>query len=429
MRAPLLGTPQAGPKVAGPASGILQQARPTAPQQALQGPACPHAQPPEQSASAGLRRGTEPCAARAGRAADGPVQHQPRGGELPVPARAGRPALPVRPDPRQRGAGGPAAGGRPRPGHRAHGVGARGPCGLPHARAAGGPGAPRPCVPCAASCSGCGCDAGCCALRLTHRQHGRRIKRSSGKQHRCSPRAASTPAKHERLQVALDGRVVHGVSLVSSEHITGEATPSRREPGDTLPAGARNHDGVLVVQAAEAFADSTPARIARLTQSAQVAALECMLAKITASAARVPPGVGSSKHRSLDSCCQQATSGWPSRSWNTLGRSAADWGCSCAGPAAAAGPVAGRLWGALLQGRAGGHTAGPGRPAPAGRALPEHPHAGALSVHGHAACAGTARPGARSAPGACQLLSTAQHAQQTASVLVHVQLPEGRRRA
>ena len=74
----------------------------------------------------------------------------------------------------------------------------------------------------------------------------------------------------DRLQVPLDGEVVHGRSLVSMEHITGEALPAPRGVGDELPAGARNHDGALVLRALRPAADSTPARIARLTLDAQV---------------------------------------------------------------------------------------------------------------------------------------------------------------
>ncbi|KAK9804935.1 hypothetical protein WJX73_000710 [Symbiochloris irregularis] len=70
-------------------------------------------------------------------------------------------------------------------------------------------------------------------------------------------------------QVPLDGVVEHGRSLVSMEHITGESLPSARGLGDELPAGARNHDGALVLRAVRASADSTPARIARLTLAAQ----------------------------------------------------------------------------------------------------------------------------------------------------------------
>ena len=58
--------------------------------------------------------------------------------------------------------------------------------------------------------------------------------------------------------------------MVSSEHITGEALPRQCRRGDAVPAGALNHDGVLVVKAQRPSADSTPARIARLTEEAQV---------------------------------------------------------------------------------------------------------------------------------------------------------------
>jgi Cd2+/Zn2+-exporting ATPase len=71
-------------------------------------------------------------------------------------------------------------------------------------------------------------------------------------------------------QVGVDGEVVWGEALVSSEHITGEALPVRRKRGEVLPAGALDHDGVLVVRSTCLAQDSTPARIARLTSSAQV---------------------------------------------------------------------------------------------------------------------------------------------------------------
>ena len=73
-----------------------------------------------------------------------------------------------------------------------------------------------------------------------------------------------------RVQIALDGEVVYGEAMVSSEHITGEALPRQFQRGDTVPAGALNHDGVLVVKVQRPSADSTPARIARLTAEAQV---------------------------------------------------------------------------------------------------------------------------------------------------------------
>lgn len=69
--------------------------------------------------------------------------------------------------------------------------------------------------------------------------------------------------------VPLDGSIVHGRALVSSEHITGESLPVLRQPGDEVPAGALNRDGILVVRAARRAEDSTPARIAALALGAQ----------------------------------------------------------------------------------------------------------------------------------------------------------------
>eukprot|EP00887_Chlorella_sp_A99_P006718 scaffold3.g6718.t1 len=70
-------------------------------------------------------------------------------------------------------------------------------------------------------------------------------------------------------QVPLDGEVVHGRALVSAEHITGEALPVLKRCGDDLAAGSLNRDGVLVVRASRLAAESTPARIAKMTLDAQ----------------------------------------------------------------------------------------------------------------------------------------------------------------
>ena len=70
-------------------------------------------------------------------------------------------------------------------------------------------------------------------------------------------------------QVPLDGMVVHGSALVSIQHITGEALPVMKRYGDEIPAGAMNTDGVLVVKSLRSSEESTPARIARLTEAAQ----------------------------------------------------------------------------------------------------------------------------------------------------------------
>ena len=51
----------------------------------------------------------------------------------------------------------------------------------------------------------------------------------------------------------------------------GEALPVLKRPGDDLAAGSLNRDGLLVVRASRLAADSTPARIARMTVGAQAA--------------------------------------------------------------------------------------------------------------------------------------------------------------
>ncbi len=62
---------------------------------------------------------------------------------------------------------------------------------------------------------------------------------------------------------------MHGSAFVSIQHITGEALPVSKRVGDEIPAGAVNSDGALVVKALRSSENSTPARIARLTEAAQ----------------------------------------------------------------------------------------------------------------------------------------------------------------
>ena len=63
---------------------------------------------------------------------------------------------------------------------------------------------------------------------------------------------------------------MYGEALVSTEHLTGEALPVRKGRDDEILAGALNHDGLLVVRSSSASSDSTPARIAKLTEAARV---------------------------------------------------------------------------------------------------------------------------------------------------------------
>ncbi|CAG9466579.1 unnamed protein product [Pedinophyceae sp. YPF-701] len=69
--------------------------------------------------------------------------------------------------------------------------------------------------------------------------------------------------------VPVDGRVVFGQASVTSAHVTGEAAPRTARPGTEVSAGSTNEDGVLLIEATRLASDSTPARIARMTEQAQ----------------------------------------------------------------------------------------------------------------------------------------------------------------
>eukprot|EP00245_Coleochaete_scutata_P014598 TRINITY_DN628_c0_g2_i1.p1 TRINITY_DN628_c0_g2~~TRINITY_DN628_c0_g2_i1.p1 ORF type:complete len:307 (-),score=52.46 TRINITY_DN628_c0_g2_i1:51-893(-) len=69
--------------------------------------------------------------------------------------------------------------------------------------------------------------------------------------------------------VAVDGEVRQGRSMITVEHLTGEAQPLAKSIGDDVPGGARTVDGMLIVRAKKAWDDSTVARIMRLTEDAR----------------------------------------------------------------------------------------------------------------------------------------------------------------
>lgn len=70
-------------------------------------------------------------------------------------------------------------------------------------------------------------------------------------------------------RVPVDGTVVSGESQTDESLITGESLPVPRGPGDAVPAGAINGEGLLRLRATAVGADSTIARIIRLVQGAQ----------------------------------------------------------------------------------------------------------------------------------------------------------------
>lgn len=69
----------------------------------------------------------------------------------------------------------------------------------------------------------------------------------------------------------LDGIVLDGTSSVNLVHLTGESIPDPKEPGDELPAGARNLDAALIIEVTRTSRDSTLTRIIDLILQAQEA--------------------------------------------------------------------------------------------------------------------------------------------------------------
>lgn len=46
----------------------------------------------------------------------------------------------------------------------------------------------------------------------------------------------------------VDGEVYQGSSTVTIEHLTGETKPLERTVGDSIPGGARNLEGMMIVK-------------------------------------------------------------------------------------------------------------------------------------------------------------------------------------
>ncbi len=51
----------------------------------------------------------------------------------------------------------------------------------------------------------------------------------------------------------MDGEVWKGKATVNVEHLTGEATPIEKQVGDSIPGGARNLDGLMIVKVMNNF--------------------------------------------------------------------------------------------------------------------------------------------------------------------------------
>lgn len=70
-------------------------------------------------------------------------------------------------------------------------------------------------------------------------------------------------------RVAMDGRILAGVSALNQAPITGESVPVDRQPGDTVFAGSINGQGALEVEVTHLAADNTISRIIQMVEEAQ----------------------------------------------------------------------------------------------------------------------------------------------------------------
>ncbi|KMT09768.1 hypothetical protein BVRB_6g127490 isoform A [Beta vulgaris subsp. vulgaris] len=68
--------------------------------------------------------------------------------------------------------------------------------------------------------------------------------------------------------VPVDSVVAQGRSTITIEHLTGEVKPIERGVDDSIPGGARNLDGMLIVKASKTWKDSMLNRIVQLTEEA-----------------------------------------------------------------------------------------------------------------------------------------------------------------
>lgn len=70
--------------------------------------------------------------------------------------------------------------------------------------------------------------------------------------------------------VPVDGEVFQGASTITIEHLTGESKPVDRKVGDTIPGGARNLEGMMIVKTTKSWEDSTLNKIMQLTEEGQL---------------------------------------------------------------------------------------------------------------------------------------------------------------
>ncbi|EPS71968.1 hypothetical protein M569_02788, partial [Genlisea aurea] len=69
--------------------------------------------------------------------------------------------------------------------------------------------------------------------------------------------------------VPVDCEVFLGRSTITIEHLTGEVAPLEKGVGDSIPGGARNLDGMMIVKTKKTWNESMLSRIVQLTEEAQ----------------------------------------------------------------------------------------------------------------------------------------------------------------
>jgi Cd2+/Zn2+-exporting ATPase len=69
-------------------------------------------------------------------------------------------------------------------------------------------------------------------------------------------------------RIPLDGRVITGESFVDTSALTGESVPRRVSPGETVLAGMINGSGLLEVEVAKSYGETSLARILDLVENA-----------------------------------------------------------------------------------------------------------------------------------------------------------------
>nr|XP_043614628.1 probable cadmium/zinc-transporting ATPase HMA1, chloroplastic isoform X3 [Erigeron canadensis] len=70
--------------------------------------------------------------------------------------------------------------------------------------------------------------------------------------------------------VPVDCEVFRGRSTITIEHLTGEVKPVERDVGDSIPGGARNIDGMMILKTKKTWKESMLNKIVELTEEAQL---------------------------------------------------------------------------------------------------------------------------------------------------------------